>query len=74
VRTFVDAGGQGWEVVAGRESWGQIFAIFLPLDGGEIRQTMLSASSYGAANAELDGLDEGDLRELLERSSPKPLG
>lgn len=74
MRSFVDAEGREWEVVAGRESWGQIFAIFLPRDGGEVRQTMLSASSYGAANAELDGLDEGDLRELLERASPKSFG
>ena len=50
-------------------------AIFIPADGGEdLRQTPLSASSYGEANRELDGLDEEDLRDLLDRSRPKSLG
>jgi hypothetical protein len=75
VRRFQDGDGRRWEVLAGRESWGAIVAIFIPADGGDdLRQTPLSASSYGEANSELDGLDEEDLRDLLDRSGPKSLG
>jgi hypothetical protein len=74
VRRFVDDSGREWEVVAGRESWGAIYAIFVPVTGEQdVRQTQLQASSYEEANLEIDGLDESDLREMLQRSDPKRL-
>lgn len=75
MRTFTDEEGRAWEVVAGRESWGAIFAIFLPGHGeGEIRQTPMRASSYEEANGELHELTEAELRDLLDRSRPKDVG
>ncbi len=61
-------------MVAGRESWGAIVALFIPTtDGVEIRQAPLNASGHEAAAAELDRMSDDDLRELLERSDPKTL-
>jgi hypothetical protein len=74
MRRFDDDDGQSWEVVAGRESWGALFAIFIPVDGPEgldMRQAPLSASSYEEATADFDVLDDVGLRELLGRSEPK---
>jgi hypothetical protein len=74
MRRFDDSEGRPWEVVAGRESWGAIFAIFIPVEGdGGVRQTALKASSYDEANVELGRLSQASLRELLERSTPKDL-
>ena len=85
MRRFDDHEGQSWEVVAGRESWGALVAIFIPVerpadargtsgkgaDGIAMRQAPLSASSYEAATAEFDRLDDTGLRDLLLRSEPK---
>ena len=74
MRRFADRDGGEWEVVAGRESWGAIVALFIPTtDGVEIRQAPLSGSGYDTAAAELDRMSEHDLRALLERSNPKTL-
>ena len=74
MRTFRDEEGRGWDVVAGRESWGAIVAIFVPSRGGsEVRQTVLHASSHVEGSAELAGLDESRLRDLLRESRPKNL-
>ncbi len=74
MRRFADRDGGEWEVVAGRESWGAIVALFIPTtDGVEIRQAPLNASGHEAAAAELDRMSDDDLRELLERSDPKTL-
>lgn len=74
MRRFVDDGGREWEVVAGRESWGAIYAIFIPADGdGALRQSPLDAGSYDEANRVMDGLDDAGLQDLLARSSEKSL-
>jgi hypothetical protein len=75
MRRFTDRAGGSWEVVAGRESWGAIFALFIPVnDPGPLRQTPLKASSYEEANVELGGLDDEALQALLDRSDPKAPG
>jgi hypothetical protein len=75
VRRFTDDRGREWEVVAGRESWGAIFAIFIPTDGtGPLRQSHLDAASYEAANREMDALDASAMQALLDRSTEKSLG
>ena len=85
MRTFEDEDGTVWDVVAGRESWGAVFAIFIPRRGssgdaagerGESgpRQTPLQATGYAEANRELESLDDDELRELLARSDPKTIG
>lgn len=77
MRIFQDADGDRWDVVAGRESWGALVAIFIPRDrhgtegpgrGNRIRQAPLRSSSYEEAAGELRGLDDEELRSLLERS------
>ena len=74
MRRFADRDGGEWEVVAGRESWGAIVALFIPTaDGVEIRQAPLNASGHETAAAELDRMSDDDLQELLERSDPKTL-
>lgn len=75
MRAFEDKNGLRWEVVAGRESWGAIFAIFIPSEGGPgLRQAPLRASSYEEANGELEALDESGLQALLEGAEPKDTG
>lgn len=72
MRRFDDDGGRRWEVVAGRESWGALFAIFLPVDAGpDVRQAPLAAASYEEAAALFESLDDAALRALLARSEPK---
>lgn len=75
MRRFTDDTGREWEVVAGRESWGAIYAIFIPVDGeGPLRQTHLQAESYEQANQEMDALDDTAMQGLLDRSTEKSLG
>lgn len=74
MRRFEDSEQRAWDVVVGRESWGTLYALFVPVGTGRdepVRQTMLDASGYDEAHALLDGLDEDELRALLERSTPK---
>jgi hypothetical protein len=73
MRTFRDDSGALWDVVAGRESWGALYAIFVPRDGGgrTIRQAPLQASGYDEAARELTDLDDGALQRLLDSSEAK---
>jgi len=74
VLRFTAADGREWEVVAGRESWGAIVAIFIPVgDDQALRQTHLSAASYEEANAELGALGQEALQALLDRAIPKTM-
>ena len=74
MRRFTDAEGRAWEAVLGRESWGVLFAIFVPVKSGPaVRQTALPAEAVERATADLADLGEDELRSLFERSQPKPL-
>lgn len=76
MRRFDDHDGQGWEAVLGRESWGVLFAIFIPVGGPkglEMRQAPLAVASHDEATRVFEALDETGLRALLERSEPKTL-
>ncbi len=75
MRKFIDASGKEWDVVVGRESWGALYALFVPAGPGRsepIRQTMLRASGYDAAQFELEEMDDAALAALFEKSTPKP--
>lgn len=73
MRRFADRDGVRWDVVAGRESWGMLVALFIPADSrGEVRQANLAAPSYDQAVVELDRLTEERLQEMLDASTPKP--
>lgn len=73
MRRFQDGQGRTWDVVVGRESFGALFAVFVPAAGNpeETRQAALSAASQQEAQAELEALSPARLLELLERSDPK---
>lgn len=60
-------------MVVGRESWGALYAIFVPRAGGEVRQAILEAESTGEAHRELEAMETGELLDLLDRSDPKTL-
>jgi hypothetical protein len=70
-----DPEGHAWDVVVGRESFGALYALFVPAAGnpGEIRQALLHADSPQDAEAELDNLSPGELDTLLRESEPKRL-
>lgn len=70
MRRIRDGDGRPWDVVLGRESWGALYALFVPATG-PVRQTLLEAESYGAAQAELEALTEEEVLALLSRSEPK---
>ncbi|MEJ2539625.1 MAG: hypothetical protein P8188_06600 [Gemmatimonadota bacterium] len=72
MQRFRDRAGIEWEVVAGRESWGAIVALFIPVvTGPGIRQAPLPAAGYGEATTLLESLSNEALQELLDRSGPK---
>jgi hypothetical protein len=74
VRRFADDEGMPWDAVVGRESWGTLYALFVPVGRGRdepVRQAMLTASGYEAAQAELAELNEAELRAMLRRSEPR---
>jgi hypothetical protein len=75
MRRFEDRAGRTWDVVLGRESWGALLALFVPVTGsGPVRQAPLAASAYDAATQELDDLDDAALQRLLDGSAIKEEG
>lgn len=73
MRRFTDEEGRRWDVVLGRESWGTMIALFVPVDGrdDDVRQVVLQAESYAEAQALLGDAGDVELRTMLERGSPK---
>lgn len=72
-------------MVAGRESWGALFAIFIPEPtsatsgpaGGSVepvvRQIPVDAVGYAEADRILDRKSTAELRAMLVRSEPKTI-
>jgi hypothetical protein len=75
VRRYTDPRGRTWDVVVGRESFGALYALFVPAaeTRAETRQALLDAESQTAARQSLEGMTEDELTELFERSEPKRL-
>lgn len=75
VRRFTDPRGRSWDVVVGRESFGALYALFVPAaeTRAETRQTLLQADSQTGARQSVDEMTEDELTELYERSEPKRL-
>jgi hypothetical protein len=71
MRRFRDRSGRAWDVVIGHESWGALLALFVPVEGEGVRQTMLHAVGYNEAHQELDALEQAGLQSLLDRSVEK---
>jgi hypothetical protein len=73
MRRHTDRSGRVWDVVVGRESFGALYALFVPAGDsrGEPRQALLRAESQTAAEQELAALSAEELQALLEGSEPK---
>jgi hypothetical protein len=72
MRRFRDRNGQEWDVVLGRESWGTLLALFVPVAGADpVRQAPLAATAYDTAMQELELLAEDAVQQLLDRSAIK---
>jgi hypothetical protein len=73
MRRFIDPTGAEWDVLAGRESWGTVCALFVPVrrPGAAIRQTVLPGNGTEAAELALDEMNEYELNALLQRSTIK---
>jgi hypothetical protein len=72
MRRFVDRAGAEWDVVLGRESWGALVALFVPVRArGPILQTPLGAPDAVSAERELDAMAVEGLQLLLDRSTEK---
>ena len=70
MRSFLDDAGNAWQVTLGKESWGTLVLLFTSASGAEARTSILVAETMFDANAELDALDDDQLRERLRDSRP----
>lgn len=75
VRSFTDPRGRSWDVVVGRESFGALYALFVPAGEtrAETRQALLHAESQADAQQSVEDMTEDELTELFERSELKRL-
>jgi len=69
MRVFEDDGGNAWDVVVGRESYGTVVAMFFPKSGSELpRQALLDVKSTDEGTRMLRDLSMEALRALLRDS------
>jgi hypothetical protein len=72
MRRFDDDDGRRWDVVLGRESWGALYALFVPAGhDAPIRQALLRAVAHDAAQHELDDMSGEELSALFRASTIK---
>lgn len=69
MRRFADSTGLLWDAVVSRESWGTLYALFVPAGIGRtepMRRALLRSEAYDHAERELDELDDDALSALFE--------
>ncbi len=74
MRRIHDPEGRGWDAVVGRESWGTLYALFVPAGVGRsepVRQALLASAGYDEAQRELEDMDENALLELFRQSQTR---
>lgn len=72
MRRYKDHSGREWDAVLGRGSWGVYSLLFVPSGHSEpVREVQLAASSYEAALAEFEMLDQRALDSLFATSNPR---
>ncbi len=74
MRRFSDERGEPWDAVVGRESWGTLYALFVPAAPratAPIRQALLQSAGYEQAQQELDAMDDAALHELFRAAQPR---
>ncbi len=73
MRRFRDSEGRPWDAVVGRESWGSLYALFVPAGTGRdepVRQALLRSVGYDEAHRELADMDDQTLLDLFRGSQP----
>lgn len=70
MRDFNDDRGREWQAVRGSESYGVMVILFAPRDGGQVLKDFLEADTPLAADRELEGMDEQELRRRLGEAAP----
>ncbi len=75
MRRYIDPRGREWDVVVGRESFGALYALFVPAGEtrAETRQALLQQDSKPRAQAAVEAMSEDEMNELFERAEPKRL-
>lgn len=75
MRRYTDPRGRDWDVVIGRESFGALYALFVPAGEtrAETRQTLLQQDSKAAAQKAIEAMSDDEMNELFERSESKRL-
>lgn len=75
MRRYTDSRDREWDVVVGRESFGALYALFVPSGEtrAETRQALLHEDSKANAQAAIEAMSEDDMDDLFERSEPKRL-
>ena len=74
MRRILDEQGGIWDAVVGRESWGTLYALFVPAGPAStqpVRQALLQSAGYEQAQQELDAMDEAALRALFRAAQPR---
>ncbi len=77
MRRFSDQSGRFWDVVVGRESWGTLYALFVPAGphaNEPVRQALLDSSGYDQAQRELESMDDARLLRLLDHAEARDRG
>ena len=70
MRTFEDASGQAWQAALLEGSYGQLWLVFSPMGGGELRQCPSPAPGRAEAQATLASCAVAELRAWLEAATP----
>lgn len=75
MRRYTDPRGREWDVVVGRESFGALYALFVPAGEtrAETRQALLQEESKRKAQIAVEAMSEEELNELFQRAEPKRL-
>lgn len=75
MRRYTDSRDREWDVVVGRESFGALYALFVPSGEtrAETRQSLLQQDSTAAAQAAIEAMSDDEMDELFKRSEPKRL-
>jgi len=75
VRRYTDSRGRAWDVVVGRESFGALYALFVPAGEtrAETRQALLQQESKPQAQEAVEAMSDDEMDELFARAEPKRL-
>ena len=74
MRRFTDEQGRVWDALVGRESWGTLYALFVPAgpaDARAVRQALLQGAGFEKAQRELDSMDDAALHALFRAAQPR---